>query len=37
VPPYKGIAAYDLRNIKITPVLNYSELTKKHEGSVTLS
>ena len=37
VPPYKGIAAYDLRNVKITPVLNYSELTKKHEGVVTLS
>ncbi len=37
VPPYKGIAAYDLRNLKITPVLDYSELVKKHEWTVTLS
>lgn len=37
VPPYKGIRSYDLRNVKITPVLDYSELTKKHEGTVTLS
>ena len=37
VPPYKGIASYDLRNLKYTPLLDYSELTKKHEGTVTLS
>lgn len=37
VPPYKGIATYDLRNVKMTPILNYSELTKKHEWSVTLN
>lgn len=37
VPPYKGIQTYDLRNVKMTPVLNYSELTKKHEWVVTLS
>ena len=37
VPPYKGIAAYDLRNVKITPALDYSELVKKHEWTVTLS
>ena len=37
VPPYKGIRSYDLRNVKMTPVLDYSELTKKHEGTVTLS
>lgn len=37
VPPYKGIASYDLRNLKYTPLLDYSELTKKHEWVVTLS
>ena len=31
VPPYKNIKAYDLRNVKVTPVLDYSELNKKHE------
>ena len=37
VPPYKGIASYDVRNVKIKPVLDYSELTKKHEWMVTLN
>ena len=37
VPPYKGIKTYDLRNVKMTPVLDYSELVKKHEWTVTLS
>lgn len=37
VPPYKGIKTYDLRNLKITPLLDYSELTKKHEWVANLS
>ena len=36
VPPYKGIASYDLRKVKMTPILDYSELTKKHEWVATL-
>ena len=37
VPPYQGVPTYDLRKVKMTPILNYSELTKKHEWSVTLN
>ena len=37
VPPYQWISAYDLRDVKMTPVLDYSELTKPHEWSVTLT
>jgi len=37
VPPYKGISKYDLRNVSMVPILDYSELVKKHEGTVTLS
>ena len=37
VPPYKWIKAYDLRNVKITPALNYSELSKKHEWTTNLN
>ena len=36
VPPYKGIASYDVRDLKMKPVLDYSELTKKHEWVATL-
>lgn len=36
VPPYKNISAYDLRNVKMTPLLDYNELTKKHEWVATL-
>lgn len=37
VPPYQGIATYDLRNVKTIPILDYSELTKKHEWTTTLN